>query len=82
MPAFVSKFMSAATHWEVRFMVNGLLMGLQLLEAHVPVKFFISNNADVVVDLLKSCKRIFPIPDASLKITLKDLKLMLLSPQL
>jgi FtsH-binding integral membrane protein len=46
MPAFASKFMSAAAHWEVRFMVNGLLMGLQLLEAHVFVKFFISNNAD------------------------------------
>jgi len=45
MPAVASKFISAATHRGVRFMVNGLLMGLQLLEAHVSVKFFISNTA-------------------------------------
>jgi hypothetical protein len=44
-PAVVSKFMAAAAHRGISFMVNGLLMGLQLLEAHVSVKFFISNTA-------------------------------------
>jgi hypothetical protein len=60
MPAFASKFMSAATHWGDRFMVNGLLIDLQLLEEHVSVKFFISNIADAYRGwFVKPCKLIF-----------------------
>src|ERR1017187_619242 len=53
--------MPAAANRGVRFMVNGLLMRLQLLEQLARVKFFISNVADVAVGLLNHANQFLRI---------------------